>query len=126
METTKKQKQQFKFRAVTITDLTKIVKLYQEQKTKENSILTNQFGLPFYVAELNQKIVGYSFATASIENNYKIKTLIDSYYFDDTINKSLAEESVLYFKNEWQNNSNKNLSKTINQLVKWLNNSSLQ
>lgn len=123
METIIKQQQNLNFRAVTISDMNAIVKLYQEQKTTLDSALTNQFGLPFYVAELNCKIVGYSCATTNIPNNYQINTYIDSPFSNDYVNETLAQESAIFFKNEWQNGHYKNLSTAINQLVNWLNNS---
>lgn len=123
METIIKQQQNLSFRAVTISDMNAIVKLYQEQKTTSDSALTNQFGLPFYVAELDSKIVGYSCATTNNSNNYQINTYIDSPFSNASVNESLAQESADFFKNEWQNGHYRNLSTAINQLVNWLNNS---
>lgn len=126
METILQQQQNLSFRAVTISDLNAIVKLYQQQETNsftENTTLTNQFGLPLYVAEWNNKIVGYSYAAATNSNDYSLKTNIDTTFSHYPINENLMLESKLFFKSEWQNSTNKRLTTAINQLVNWLNNS---
>jgi hypothetical protein len=123
METIIKQQQNLNFRAVTIFDMNTIVKLYQKQKETLDSALTNHFGLPLCVAELDSKIVGYSYATTTNTNNYNLNTHIDINFSNDQIDESLKRESELFFKNEWQNGSNKNLSVSITHLVNWLNNS---
>lgn len=123
METIIKQQQNLNFRAVTISDMNTIVKLYLEQKTTLDSTLTNHFGLPLYVAELNNKIVGYSYATTTNANNYNLNTHIDTNFSNYQIDESLIRESELFFKNEWQYGSNKKLSISIAHLVNWLNNS---
>lgn len=123
METIIKQQQNLSFRAVTIADLYRIVKLYQEQKSTLDSVLTKQFGLPFYVAEFNNKIVGYSYASPVNSTNYNLKTHIDTTFCNYLINENLMRESEQFFEKQWQNGEYKNLSITINQLIKWLNNS---
>lgn len=123
METIIKQQQNLCFRAVTIADLDRIVKLYQEQKSTLDSGLTKQFGLPFYVAEFNNKIVGYSYATPINSENYNLKTHIDTTFCNYPINESLMRESEQFFERQWQNGEYKNLSVAITQLIKWLNNS---
>jgi len=123
METIIKQQQTLCFRAVTIADLDRIVKLYQEQKSTIDSGLTKQFGLPFYVAEFNNKIVGYSYATPINSENYNLKTYIDTTFCNYPINESLMRESEQFFERQWQNGEYKNLSIAITQLIKWLNNS---
>lgn len=123
METIIKQQQNLNFRAVTIFDMNTIVKLYQKQKETLDSALTNHFGLPLYVAELDSKIVGYSYAIPTNADNYNLNTHIDINFSNDQIDESLKRESELFFKNEWQNGSNKNLSVSITHLVNWLNNS---
>lgn len=123
METITKQQQNLCFRAVTIADLDRIVQLYQEQKTTLDSALTTQFGLPFYVAEWNNQIIGYSYATVTISNEYSLKTNIDTTFYKYPFNENLMQESALFFEKEWKNTSNKNLAVAIAQLVNWLNNS---
>ncbi len=130
METIIEQQQNLNFRAVTISDMNAILKLYQQKKTtsnielsEKNSTLTNQFGLPFYVVELNNKIVGYSYATSTAVNDYSLNTTIDATFSNYSIDKSLIQESEPFFKKEWQNGEYKNLSVAITQLIKWLNNS---
>lgn len=123
METIIKQQQTLCFRAVTIADLDRIVKLYKEQKSTLDSGLTKQFGLPFYVAEFNNKIVGYSYATPINSENYNLKTHIDTTFCNYPINESLMRESEQFFERQWQNGEYKNLSVAITQLIKWLNNS---
>ncbi|MBA0884002.1 GNAT family N-acetyltransferase [Flavobacterium undicola] len=123
METIIKQQQKISFRAVTISDMNTIVKLYQQQKATLDSALTNHFGLPFYVAEIDRKIVGYSYATPTNANNYHLNTHIDTNFSNNQIDESLIRESELFFKNEWQNSHYKNLSISIAHLVNWLNNS---
>lgn len=123
METIIKQQQNLCFRAVTIADLDRIVKLYQEQKSTLDSVLTKQFGLPFYVAEFNNKIVGYSYASPVNSTNYNLKTHIDTTFCNYPINENLMRESEQFFEKQWQNGEYKNLSVAINQLIKWLNNS---
>ena len=123
METIIKQQQNIKFRAVTIADLDSIVKLYLKQKSIFDSALTHQFGMPLCVAEWNNKIVGYSSVTTTNTENYNLNTHIDSYFSNNEIDESLLQESEPFFKKEWQNGSNKNLSISITHLVDWLNNS---
>ena len=123
METILAQQQNLSFRAVTISDINTIVKLYQQQKTTANSALTNQFGLPFYVAELDSKIVGYSYANATTENDYSLNTIVDVSFSKYSIHESFIRESELFFKKEWQKEHYKNLSASIFHLVNWLNNS---
>lgn len=123
METIIKQQQNIKFRAVTIADLDSIVKLYLKQKSIFDSALTNQFGMPLCVAEWNNKIVEYSSVTTTNTENYNLNTHIDSYFSNNKIDESLLQESEPFFKKEWQNGSNKNLSISITHLVDWLNNS---
>lgn len=123
METIIKQQQNIRFRAVTIADLDTIVKLYLEQKTTLDSALTNQFGMPLCVAEWNNKIVGYSSVTITNKDDYNLNIHIDNYFSNYKINKILLQESELFFKNEWQNGSSKNVSNSITHLVNWLNNS---
>lgn len=122
MGTIIKQQQKLSFRAATISDMNTIVKLYQQQKTTD-SALTNHFGLPFYVAEMDRKIVGYSYATPTNTNNYHLNTHIDTNFYNDQIDESLIRESELFFKNEWKNSHYKKLSVSIAHLVNWLNNS---
>lgn len=123
METIIKQQQNLSFRAVTIADLDRIVKLYYEQKTPLDAALTKQFGLPFYVAELNNKIVGYSYATPINSENYNLKTHIDKTLSNEYISENLVAKSADFFEKEWQSGNYKNLSVAITQLIKWLNNS---
>ncbi|MFA9188685.1 hypothetical protein AAGV33_15430 [Flavobacterium sp. FBOR7N2.3] len=123
METIIKQQQNLCFRAVTIADLDSIVKLYQEQQSTLDATLTKQFGLPFYVAEFNNKIVGYSYATLINSENYSLKTNIDTTFSNHPINENLMRESEQFFENEWQNGEYKNLSISITHLINWLNNS---
>lgn len=123
METIIKQQQKLSFRAATISDINTIVKLYQQQKTTLDSALTNHFGLPFYVAEMDRKIVGYSYATPINANNYHLNTHVDTNFYNEQIDESLALESALFFEKEWQNSHYKNLSISIAHLVNWLNNS---
>lgn len=128
METILKQQQNLSFRAVTISDLNSIIDLYQQQNTsitESNSQFNHHFGLPLYVAELNNKIVGYSYATIKSED-YCLKTHIDTDFSNHPIGESLMQESEAFFKNEWQNSSNRNLTVAIDQLVNWLNNSHSQ
>lgn len=123
METIIKQQQNLCFRAVTIADLDSIVKLYQEQQSTLDATLTKQFGLPFYVAEFNNKIVGYSYATPINSENYSLKTHIDTNFSKHPIKENLMRESEQFFENEWQNGEYKNLSISITHLINWLNNS---
>ncbi len=123
METIIEQQQNLIFRAVTISDMNTIVKLYQQQETTANSALTHQFGLPFYVAELDRKIVGYSYATSTAADNYSINTTIDATFSKYSIDESFIRESELFFKKEWQKGHYKKLSISIFHLVNWLNNS---
>lgn len=124
METILEQQQKISFRAVTISDMNTIVKLYQQQKkTTANSALTNQFGLPFYIAELDTKIVGYSYATSTTDNDYSLNTTIDATFSKYSIDKSFIRESEQFFKKEWQKGHYKKLSVSIIHLVNWLNNS---
>ena len=128
MESNSIQQQLLNFRAVTISDLNAIIGLYQQQNTsftESNSQFNHHFGLPLYVAELNNKIVGYSYATIQSED-YCLKTHIDTSFSNYSINESLMLESEVFFKNEWQNASNRNLTVAIDQLVNWLNNSHSQ
>lgn len=128
METILKQQQNLSFRAVTISDLNAIIGLYQQQNTsitETNSAFNHHFGLPLYVAELNNKIVGYSYATIQSED-YCLKTYIDTNFSNHPIGENLMLESEAFFKNEWQNTSNRNLTLAIDQLVNWLNNSNSQ
>lgn len=128
MESNSTQQQLLNFRAVTISDLNAIIGLYQQQNTsftESNSLFNHHFGLPLYVAELNNKIVGYSYATIQSED-YCLKTHIDTTFSNHSIDESLIQESETFFKNEWQNASNKNLTIAIDQLVNWLNNSNSQ
>jgi len=129
MESNSTQQQNLSFRAVTLSDLNAIVKLYQQQQTTvstDNSPLTNHFGLPLYVAECNNQIIGYSYAATNQPNDYCLKTHIDTNFSKSPINESLMLESEVFFKNEWQNASNRNLTVAIDQLVNWLNNSNFQ
>ena len=118
--------QQLSLRAVTITDLNSIVKPYKQQKEEsfsEKQSLTNHFGLPLYVAEWKNQIVGYSYAAIANTNDYLLKTTIDPCFSDYLIKEDLIVKTEDFFKNEWQNGSNKGLTSAINQLVNWLNNS---
>lgn len=123
METIIEQQQKISFRAVTISDMNTIVKLYQHQKTKVNSALTDQFGLPFYVAEMDSKIIAYSSATSTAVTDYAINTTIDTAFLKYSIEESFIRESELFFKKEWQKEQYKKLSVSIVHLVNWLNNS---
>ncbi|MES2238844.1 MAG: hypothetical protein V4497_01160 [Bacteroidota bacterium] len=126
MESIIEQQQNVSFRAATITDLNTIVNLYQKQESNsstETSAITNHFGLPLYVAECDNQIVGYSYASATNSDDYCLKIHIDTPFLNYPINDNLMRESELFFKNEWQNDSNRKLSVAIVQLVNWLNNS---
>lgn len=126
METSIQQQQNLNFRAVTITDLNAIISLYQQQNTSliiEKFPLTNHFGLPLYVAECEDKIVGYSYATVTKSDEYYLNTTIDTSFSNNLMNENLIRESELFFKNEWQNGTNRNLTAAIIQLINWLNNS---
>lgn len=129
MESNSTQQQLLNFRAVTISDLNSIIRLYEQQQNIPFSGLNipfdTDFGLPLYVAELNNKIVGYSYATIQSED-YCLKTHIDTTFSNHSIDESLMQESKAFFKNEWQNASNRNLTIAIDQLVNWLNNSNSQ
>lgn len=123
METVLHQQQTLNFRAVTISDMNTIVKLYQQENRTVNSTLNHHFGLPFYVAELDSKIVGYSYATSTTENDYSINTTINVTFSKHSIEESFIRESQLFFKKEWQKGNYKNLFVSIFHLVNWLNNS---
>ena len=129
METILKQQQNIIFRAVTITDLKCIIKLYEQQQNIPFSGLNipfdTHFGLPLYVAECDNKIVGYSYARLE-SDEYCLDSNIDSRFSDFSIDESLMQQTELFFKKEWQSNSNKNLSVAISQFVNWLNNSNSQ
>lgn len=126
MESITTSSQLLNFRVVTVTDLNTIVKLYNQQKEEsfsENQNLTKQFGLPLYVAEWDNEIVGYSYAAVSNSNDYCLKTHINTAFSNYSINENLILESELLFESEWKNSTNKGLTTAIDQLVKWLNNS---
>lgn len=129
METILKQQQSISFRAVTISDLKSIIRLYEQKQNIPFSGLNipfdTDFGLPLYVAECDDKIVGYSYATLQSDGHY-LDSNIDERFFDSFIDESLMQQTKMFFKNEWQNNSNKNLSTAISQFVKWLNDSNSQ
>ncbi|KDN54022.1 hypothetical protein [Flavobacterium seoulense] len=129
METILKQQQNISFRAVTISDLKSIIRLYEQKQNIPFSGLNipfdTDFGLPLYVAEYDDKIVGYSYVTLD-SDEHALHTNINSKFSDTLINENLMKETEVIFKNEWQNNSNKNLSAAISQFVKWLNDSNSQ
>lgn len=123
METILQQQQKLNFRAVTISDMNAIVKLYQQQKTTVNSALSYQFGLPFYVAELDSKIIGYSYVTPTTTDDYSLNTTIDTSFSKYSIDENLIRESEPFFQKEWQKEDYKKLTASIVHLVNWLNNS---
>ncbi|KQB43782.1 hypothetical protein RCH33_270 [Flavobacterium daejeonense] len=120
METTAQQQANFNFRAVTIADLDTIIKLYQEQK-KGNSKFNQHFGLPLLVAELNDKIVGYSYASNSNSNVYQLKTYIDTAFEHYFLQENLIQKSELLLKEKGKNLVHKNLDSSITRLINWLN-----
>lgn len=126
METILKQQQNLSFRAVTITDLNAIISLYQQQNTsftESNLQFNHQFGLPLYVAEWDNEIVGYSYVATTNSDDYCLKTTINTTFSNYPINEHLILESEIFFESEWQNDSHKKLKIAIDQLVNWLNNS---
>ncbi|MEL1241773.1 GNAT family N-acetyltransferase [Flavobacterium flavipallidum] len=126
MELNLKQQQLLNFRAVTISDLNAVTSLYQQHNTaisNTNFKFNHHFGLPLYVAEWNNEIVGYSYVVLVNPNDYCLKTNIATAYSNEPINKNLMLKTEYFFKKEWQHVSSKNLTIAIDQLVKWLNNS---
>ena len=120
METTAQQQANFNFRAVTIADLDTIIKLYQEQK-KGNSKLNQHFGLPLLVAELNHKIVGYSYALINTSDDYELKTHIDTTFEHYTLQENLIQKSELFLNERGKKSAYKNLDSSITRLINWLN-----
>ncbi len=126
METILKQQQNLNFRAVTITDLNAIISLYQQQNTsftESNLQFNHHFGLPLYVVEWDNEIVGYSYVATTNSDDYCLKTTINTTFSNYPINEHLILESEIFFESEWQNDSHKKLKIAIDQLVNWLNNS---
>lgn len=128
METIIQQQTDLNLRAATVSDLDFIISLYQQNETFEtetnnNSRFTNDFGLPLYVAEFKNKIIGYSYATARNSEEYSLKTYFETSFSNHPIKEILMAESNIHLEKEWKNNSNKNLAVAIAQLVNWLNNS---
>lgn len=128
METIIQQQTDLNLRAATVSDLDYIISLYQQNETFEteinsNSRFTNDFGLPLYVAEFKNKIIGYSYTTATNSGEYNLKTHFETSFSNHPIKEILMDESNIHLEKEWKNNSNKNLAVAIAQLVNWLNNS---
>ena len=123
MEAITKQQSNLSFRAVTTSDLNAIVRLYQNELNNNNTPLTTHFGLPFYLVELDNQIVGYSYVTTTAQSDdYSLNTHIDNALSDHSINDSFIQESEVFFKNEYCTSNHTNLSESINRLVRWLNN----
>ncbi|MGM8362549.1 hypothetical protein ACSV4D_11605 [Flavobacterium sp. ARAG 55.4] len=128
METKPEPDQNLILRAITIADLPTIVKIYKQQKNATTKLkspdmpLTDQFGLPFFVAERDSKIIAYSYVMLTSGNNYNLNAAIDSTLSGNSIVGYLIKESEIFFKQQCQKGMFKNLNTTTQRLINWLNN----
>lgn len=125
------QHQEFKYRSVYLSDLKSIINLYSENNGAQNTVhhakskLTNDFGLPLSIAELNQKIIAYS----SVHIDKSGKAAIKICTNNESGNTQFIEQLEHFTKNKFHENWGKNqdtiseqqIKQAIENLISWLN-----
>ena len=126
METNTKQEEKINFRAVTISDLDRIKKLYYKENpivSKDQILEANHFGLPIHIAELNSQIVAYTYVSTNEQSkNLFLQILMNPTVSNEQVEEQLKQYSEQLFKTEWSTHADNNtIIHSIHQFINWIN-----
>ena len=132
MERQSSQLKDLKFREVCLSDLRSIMALYQENKSDnihaDSALeLTEHFGLPLYLLEIEKRLIGYSFVTVNRYGQSEIHLQIDKEFEKKKIGEKLLQYTVQSRHEVFRLNDRPAFSdiagikRSVAALVRWLN-----
>lgn len=119
-------------RKVNISDMQAIVSLYnKDQSKKDNSILTEDFGLPIGLIEHDSGIIGYSFIRINERKEQEVHLFISNNFkhtqaHEILIQFTTSSHHYCISKDKINSFDSFQISKAIKKLIHWLNLCDLQ
>jgi hypothetical protein len=114
-------------RKVTISDMQAIVSLYNtDQSKKDNSTLTEDFGVPIVLIEHGSSIIGYSSIRLNERNEPEVQLMISDHFkhlkaHDKLVQFTAGSPHYDLSKDNTNSFDSLQISKAIKKLIHWLN-----